>query len=299
MQWVLLRNNSLTALRCRHSLALLMSTALPAFAAAPAPAKINDWCIPLAAKLPKISTNDCRNSKLVPSGANSINGFPLLTRDIGADPKQKRPLKILLLGGIHGDEQTASAIVFRWLDAMQKSGPQEFQWKIAPLVNPDGMLAPKSQRMNAHGVDLNRNFPTPGWQQEAPAYWSRVTRRDPRRFPGRAPVSEPESRWVFDTIEKFKPDLVISVHAPFGVLDFDGPSAPPSRFGRLIYSRVGVYPGSLGNYSGVHKDIPVVTIELPNATQMPPEAEIQRIWQDMQKWIRANVATPLKTASNP
>ena len=107
-------------------------------------------------------------------------------------------------------------------------------------------------------------------------------------------ISEPESRWVYDTIEKFKPDVIISVHAPFGVLDLDGPAKPPKSFGRLWYNRVGVYPGSLGNYSGMHKNIPVVTIELPNALRMPPDAEVQRIWLDMQSWIRRNVPAAQK-----
>jgi murein tripeptide amidase MpaA len=30
-----------------------------------------------------------------------------------------------------------------------------------PVLNPDGMLAAKPRRVNANGVDLNRNFPTP------------------------------------------------------------------------------------------------------------------------------------------
>lgn len=48
-------------------------------------------------------------------------------------------------------------------------------------------------------------------------------------------------------------------------LDFDGPSVPPSRLRRLYLDQVGISPGSLGNYGGVHKGVPVVTIELPNA----------------------------------
>jgi len=90
-------------------------------------------------------------------------------------------------------------------------------------------------------------------------------------------------------MERFQPDVIISVHAPFGVLDFDGPVEPPQRFGRLVLNRVGVYPGSLGNYSGMHKNIPVVTIELPNARTMPANAEVERIWQDMLNWIQRNV----------
>ncbi|MES2071380.1 MAG: M14 family zinc carboxypeptidase [Pseudomonadota bacterium] len=264
------------------------------------PAKpAGDWCSPLAARLPKISVSDCRNSKLLPSGAVSQNGFPILAREIAARPGSRPALKVLLIGGIHGDELTASAIVFKWLELIQQPAAQEFQWKVAPIVNPDGLLAPKPRRMNARGVDLNRNFPTPNWQQDAPRYWARATGSDPRRYPGAAPLSEPESRWVHDTIEKFKPDVIISVHAPFGVLDFDGPVKPPSRFGRLMFNRVGVYPGSLGNYSGLHKDIPVVTIELPNASSLPPDAEVQRIWLDMLGWIKRNVPAAPKLAQRP
>jgi protein MpaA len=90
-------------------------------------------------------------------------------------------------------------------------------------------------------------------------------------------------------MERFQPQVIISVHAPFGVLDFDGPATPPRKFGRLVFNPVGVYPGSLGNYSGMHKNVPVITIELPNAQTMPSEAEVKRIWQDMITWIRRNV----------
>lgn len=270
------------------------------------------WCRPLARRLPGVTLSQCQHSGLVASGALSKKGFPLLIRDIPAGTAVVRkvppagspraairpPIKILLLGGIHGDEQTASAIVFKWLEKIDAgSSGREFHWKIAPVVNPDGLLAPKPTRGNASGVDLNRNFPTPDWVQEAPVYWRKKTQSDPRRFPGKAPLSEPESRWVFNQMEQFQPDVIISVHAPFGVLDFDGSGTPPSKFGRLLFSRVGVYPGSLGNYGGVHKDIPVVTIELPNSLQMPVDAEVARIWQDMLNWVHANVATQIKVAA--
>jgi murein peptide amidase A len=277
-----------------------LSAALPASAAIaesnnrpPAtskPAKTPiDWCAALVARMPTVSLNECRAAKFAPSGVNSLKGFPIITRDVAAKASTKKPVKVLLLGGIHGDELTASAIVFKWITQIGKPNAQAFQWKIAPVVNPDGLLATKPQRVNARGVDLNRNFPTPNWELETSKYWSKVTKKDPRRFPGKAPISEPESRWVHDTIEHYKPDVIISVHAPFGVLDFDGPATPPKRFGRLAFTPVGVYPGSLGNYSGLHKDIPVVTIELPNATKMPSDAETLKIWQDMLGWMKRNV----------
>ena len=76
----------------------------------------------------------------------------------------------------------------------------------------------------------------------------------------------------------------MSVHAPLGVLDFDGPSVPPSRLGRLYLDQVGIYPGSLGNYGGVHKRVPVVTVELPSASRTPGDAEIRQMWLDLLRW---------------
>ena len=261
--------------------------------------KLEDWCRRLVVRLPGITNPMCRRSELAPTGVNSLQGFPLLARQIPAVKSEGHthpPLRVLLMGGIHGDELTSVSVVFRWLEWMSTPAAQHFEWSVVPVVNPDGLLATKAKRVNANGVDLNRNFPTPGWQQDAPRYWAARTKSDPRRFPGHAPLSEPESRWVYDEMARFRPDVIISVHAPFGVLDFDGPAQPPRRFGRLLLNRVGVYPGSLGNYSGVHKNVPVITIELPNAQKMPSEAEVKRIWLDMLGWIRDNVEPQAETA---
>lgn len=248
-----------------------------------------DWCARLVPRLPGVSKAECQRSALVPTGASSLKGFPILLRDIPTK-NGKDPLRVLLLGGIHGDEMTASSIVFQWMQWTNAAPASDFHWRIVPVVNPDGMLAPKPQRGNAHGVDLNRNFPTPNWMQDAPKYWAVRTGKDPRRYPGSAPLSEPETRWLNSEIERFQPHVIISVHAPYGVLDFDGHVKPPDRFGRLWFNPVGVFPGSLGNYGGVHKNVPVITIELPNARTMPTDAEVQRIWSDMLRWIENNVA---------
>ncbi|HEY0847727.1 MAG TPA: M14 family murein peptide amidase A [Noviherbaspirillum sp.] len=284
--------------KLRHVTALLATAlCLPAFAATATPVQQAEWCKRLTARLPGVSVATCQRSGLAPTGASSRNGFPILMRAFpAAKPgKRREPVRVLLLGGIHGDELTAGAIVFHWMQWLNTPAAQEFHWHVAPVVNPDGLLAPKPQRVNANGVDLNRNFPTPGWERDAKHYWIKTTGSDPRRFPGQSPLSEPESRWLNDEMERFRPHVIISVHAPFGVLDFDGPkSKAPRRFGRLYYSRVGVYPGSLGNYGGMHKNVPVITIELPNALAMPPKDEIQRIWRDMLAWIGRSMAEESK-----
>jgi protein MpaA len=249
------------------------------------------YCAQISQALPGVSVSDCQAQLLAPGGGRSVKGAPLLVRRIPAQAGGKgKPVRILLLGGIHGDEPTSSAIIFRWMGQMQTPAARQFSWSIAPVVNPDGMLAAKKTRVNARGVDLNRNFPTPDWQRETERYWNRVTSRDPRRYPGRAALSEPESRWLDEEIRRFQPDLIISVHAPFGLLDFDGPAAPPKRFGLLRYDPIGVYPGSLGNYGGGQRKVPVVTIELPHAQDMPKDAEVDRIWRDMLNWVGRSVS---------
>ncbi len=292
----LIKQLSKQSVRFTAVASLLMTSGLVAAHASakpPTAAQQLEWCKRLTERLPGVSVATCQSSALVPTGAVSRKGFPLLMRQIsaGKNPGNNvKTVRILMLGGIHGDELTSSAIVFQWMQRLLAAPGQEFNWDIVPVVNPDGLLAAKPNRVNANGVDLNRNFPTPGWKQDAPVYWSKVTGNDPRRFPGSAPLSEPESRWVHEEMERFKPHVIISVHAPFGVLDFDGPATPPRNFGRLMFNRVGVYPGSLGNYSGKFKNVPVITIELPNAQAMPPDAEVKRIWLDMLRWIRQNVS---------
>jgi hypothetical protein len=272
--------------------ALALTFYLPAIGAETESMEQAEWCKRISTRLASVSMASCSDSALTSDGTLSHNGFPLLIRDLPAVKvsNEESPVKILLLGGIHGDELTSVSVVFHWMELLDTPEAQEFHWRIAPVVNPDGLFASKPQRVNAKGVDLNRNFPTPGWEQDAKAYWTKKTGSDPRRFPGPSPLSEPESHWLNAEIERFQPDVIISVHAPFGVLDFDGPNNPPSRFGRLYLSRVGVYPGSLGNYGGMHKNLPVVTIELPNAMTMPPPAEVRRIWQDMLAWIARSVS---------
>lgn len=237
-------------------------------------------CDQLAHRLPNVSRAVCARAQLSPGSAVSVQGRPLLQRDVSAVSSR---LRVLVLGGIHGDELSSTALVLHWIGAAMET-PSNIHWRFVPLMNPDGMLLAKPTRTNARGVDLNRNFPTPGWDKEAPAYWSKRTRSDPRRYPGPKPLSEPESRWLHDEMERWKPDLIVSVHAPYGVLDFDGPTVAPQRLGRLYLDQVGIFPGSLGNYGGVHKKVPVVTIELPSALRTPQEAEIRQMWLDLLRW---------------
>ena len=191
----------------------------------------------------------------------------------------------MLIGGIHGDELASVSIVFRWMSILNAMRTQPHRWRVIPALNPDGLLLRRASRMNANGVDLNRNFATPNWDEDALPYWRKITRQDRRRYPGPFALSEPESRWLVAQIAEFRPDVIISVHAPLALLDFDGPPPPPDQLGFLRLKNLGIYPGSLGNYAGVHLNIPILTPELPHAGIMPSNSQLQRIWTDLNKWL--------------
>ncbi len=246
-------------------------------------------CKQIAARLRSVSLEDCTGSPLGLSGARSSLGTPILVAEYPPLPERQPLGRVLLFGGIHGDELSSVSIVFGWLETLDRYHSGLFHWRIAPLVNPDGLLRRPAQRMNDRGVDLNRNFPSPNWLVEAPEYWIHRTARNPRRYPGEAPLSEPESRWLHDQIETFQPSAIVAVHAPLHVLDYDGPPDPPQRLGPLHLKQMGTYPGSLGRFAGIHLGLPVVTLELPSAGIMPTTDEQLRMWVDLVAWLRQNV----------
>jgi murein peptide amidase A len=252
------------------------------------------FCQAMAKHLPNVSQQLCLQAKLVDAGARSVKGMPLLKRDVPADnnPNEAATLRVMVVGGIHGDELSSSALALRWISLASQAPantPNPVHWRFIPMLNPDGLMAQPAKRVNANGVDLNRNFPTPNWARDAKVYWEQRTKKDPRRWPGKEPLSEPESKFLHDEMASFKPHLIVSIHAPYGVLDFDGPTVPPSKLGRLYLDQVGIFPGSLGNYGGVHKGMPVVTIELPNAQRTPLDAETRQMWLDLLRWMGEKV----------
>jgi len=246
-------------------------------------------CERLASKLASVSLSDCSENRWRPVDALSVRGDPLLAKEYLPLPSRDPQARILVIGGVHGDEYSSVSIVFQWMKILDHYHSGMFHWLIVPLLNPDGLLVPRSQRMNANGVDLNRNFPTPDWLLESRRYWVERTGKNPRRYPGEAPLSEPESRWLAGLIHRFRPEAIIAVHAPHGVVDYDGPPEPPVSLGQLRRNLMGTYPGSLGNYAGVQLGVPVITLELPSAGVLPDRSEIVRLWVDLVAWLRANI----------
>lgn len=257
---------------------------LPAVRANPVPAAPGP-CAEFVARLPNVRPLLCQAAQLQPTAGRSVQGRTLYARDVVA-PEAR--LRVLVVGAMHGDELSSASLALHWIQRAVET-PSNAHWRFLPALNPDGLMKRPATRVNANGVDLNRNFPTPNWARDAKVYWEQRTKRDPRRWPGPGPLSEPESKFLHEEMERFQPDLIVSIHAPYGMLDFDGPTVPPARLGRLYLDQIGIFPGSLGNYGGVHKGMPVVTIELHSAFRTPLDAEIRQMWLDLLRWMSERV----------
>jgi murein peptide amidase A len=132
----------------------------------------------------------------------SVRGKPIVATRYG-DATSDRVA--LVVGVIHGDERAGLRIV-RPLRRIAPTVEGAQLWVIQ-TVNPDGLRA--HTRKNAHGVDLNRNFPY-RWRDDVP--------HSSGYYPGPRPSSEPETRAVMAFARRIQPDLSIWFHQPWGVV---------------------------------------------------------------------------------
>ena len=158
---------------------------------------------------------------------------------------------ILVIGVFHGDEPQGKFLIEEYLKNNLTS-----KLLFIPCLNPDGMKS--GTRTNSNGVDLNRNFPTENWE---------LTEKN-EFFGGLKSASEIETRFLIDVIEEYNPELILTLHAPFKVVNYDGPAKDiAEKFGKIISYPVEASigyptPGSFGTYCGVERNIPTITLEL-------------------------------------
>ena len=149
-----------------------------------------------------------------------------------------------------------------------------------PCLNPDGMQL--GQRTNANGVDLNRNFPTKNWGEN---HGDNATCDDAETayYGGTSGGSEIETQFLIDTIREFKPNRILTLHAPYKVVNYDGPAKElAEKISTIINYPVEASigyptPGSFGTYAGVERQIPTITLELDE--EIPVEQLIQPVFE--------------------
>jgi len=250
-----------------------------------------ELCQEIGNKLGSVSVEDCLNQNLTHS-AYTMARRSLAFKDYLPKQGRKSLGRVLVIGGIHGDEYSSVSVIIKWMQILDENHSGLFHWRFVPTANPDGLLNVKSKRQNSNGVDLNRNFPTADWLEKAKFHWEQKTHRNPRRYPGPIEASELETQWLVKQIKEFEPDVIVSLHAPYHLIDYDGPPTAPKVLGGLSLRRLGVYPGSLGNYAGIDLQMPIVTVELKSAGIMPVEKEVDRMWRDLVSWLSRQLSSP-------
>lgn len=166
----------------------------------------------------------------------------------------KGPKSVLVIGSLHGDATPSISVTTDLMKMLTTGGaPAGTTVHVIRTANPDGFS--NGVRENAHGVDINRNFPTATFE--------------PSPDHGTEPGSEPETRAVIKAIEASTPELVIvglgTQYDPFVNADGPGVSA-----GQSIAAALGLpykaseslvpTPGSIGNWLGNERQVPVVFV---------------------------------------
>ena len=178
----------------------------------------------------------------------------------------KKTGQILIIGVFHGDEPQGRELIMRYMNEYDND-----KLLFIPSLNPDGEA--KNTRVNASGVDINRNFPTKNWE------WS----EHGNYYGGAEPASEIETRFLINIVEEYKPSAIITLHTPYKVVNYDGPAQELANMiseitDYPIESNIGYpTPGSFGTYAGVERNIPTITLE------MDEQATIENLYTSVKK----------------
>lgn len=180
----------------------------------------------------------------------SVDNRPIVAWVIG--PRHARR-SVLVVGSIAGDEPGGIAVAN--LLASQPAVPGVRLWLI-PDLNPDG--AARGTRVNADGVDLNRNFPF---------RWRHLGAPGNRFYSGPRSSSEPESRAFEAFIRRTRPGLAIWLHQPYGLIDdSQGPRWAELQLARALalpLQRLSDYPGSAIGWDDHVVPASAFDVELP------------------------------------
>ncbi|MFN4215839.1 MAG: ankyrin repeat domain-containing protein [Brevinematales bacterium] len=205
-------------------------------------------------------------------GSAEVVGKSVRGRKIEAFVYGRGHETVLFVGGIHGDERQGIEVLnrFRSLVKRNLSSLREVRVVIVPNANPDGVR--RGTRQNARGVDINRNFPTKSFTTN---YQKRAY------YPGERPGSEPETRVLMKLIQRYKPSLVVTLHAQLHCMMVEGDVWETARYMQyhnhypLVKDLGYDTPGSFGQYC-LERGIAMITVEVP---KLPVDA----LWDQNKK----------------
>jgi N-acetylmuramoyl-L-alanine amidase len=171
---------------------------------------------------------------LAAAAASLLFGHSAQHHELRAERVGEGPVKVLVVGSIHGNETAGRAVLAR----LRRSTPPEgVELWLVDSVNPDGVR--RGTRQNARGVDLNRNFGR---------RWAGGGRAFDTYFPGRRAFSEPESRAVRRLVTRLQPSVTVWYHQHMRLVNLSSGADP--RVVRAYARRVGLPARPLPNYHG-------------------------------------------------
>lgn len=181
---------------------------------------------------------------------------------------------IYLMAGVHGDEIEGVHCLkelFSWLKTQDAKFIDQ-PLIVIPVLNMDGVAA--GSRVNANGVDLNRNLPTASWD---PTY------EQDKYNPGSAPLSEPENQYLDKLFKEYPPAFILSIHSWKPIINYNGDCKDVAellaKFNQYpIADDIGYpTPGSLGTYGSVDLKAPVLTFECPT---VDTGISVEQVWDE-------------------
>jgi hypothetical protein len=211
---------------------------------------------------------------------HSTAGRRIELRQLG-DPKWNGEL--LVFGCIHGDECAGSKV--EPVSASLTAGCPDPDSDIyfVPNLDPDGTTP--GSRLNARGVDLNRNFPSE---------WKRIGTPFSPQYSGPRPFSEPETRFAAQVVRALRPEATIWFHQYRGARPFVrawGQSVEGARhFARLARMpfRAMRWPAGTGpNWQNHNFGGAAFVVELPQGELKPKMRErLSEAIVRMGRWVR-------------
>jgi len=215
---------------------------------------------------------------------HSVLGRPIEMYSFGA-VEGGRP--VIVMGAIHGNEPTSADVSRGLLEELLADpragtdGVGGVPVVVIPVANPDGLAA--GTRFNANKIDVNRNFPSRNYNERTPGRTFRG---------GTKAASEPETVALMSTIERLRPRLIVTVHSIADGKHCNNYDGPARAIAETMTKHNGYHavptigyptPGSLGNWGGNDRQIPMITLELPRA--LPAS----RAWPDQRAAVHAAI----------
>ena len=188
------------------------------------------------------------------------------------------PVQLVVLGQMHGNEEGGRKVVRLLRDLPVPDGVG--LWLVT-TINPDGHEA--DARVNARGVDLNRNFPD-RWREQ---------RRGTDQWSGPRAASEPETRALTAFLERVRPTALLSYHQAYDLVDITHPNsrAAGRRLAAWMGERAASVPcsgpchGTLTQWASAVLDAVAITVELDDRVSAAEARRAARAVLRLGTWL--------------